>query len=489
MSINRTDEYLKALVIELIKMPKEAEWLEFKHNNSNPEEIGEQVSALANSATLCDQPYAYLIWGIEDQTHKIIGTTFSYLTAKKGNEELENWLLRLLEPKQDLKFSQITIEDKSIVILEIPRTYSHPVSFQGQEFIKVGSYSKNLKNFPEKEKKLWSILNKTSFEKEVAAQNVSEDEVLKLLDYPAYFELLDEPLPSRENILEVLAADSLISRSEINKWNILNLGAILFAKNINDFKTLKRKSLRVILYKGDDRTETIREIDSSQGYAKAFDASISVINNLLPTSEVIGEAFRRNVHTYPELAIRELIANAIIHQDFTISGAGPMVEIFNERIEISNPGAPLMDSNRLLDWPPRSRNEQLASFMRRIGICEERGSGIDKVVKQTEVHHLPAPIFETIDDNTRVILFAQRPFSRMSKEDRLRACYLHACLRYVSRNFMTNASLRERLGIEAKNSAMVSRIIKDAVQAGLIRLYGPETPSKKFSKYVPTWVK
>ena len=115
-----------------------------------------------------------------------------------------------------------------------------------------------------------------------------------------------------------------------------------------------------------------------------------------------------------------------------------MVEIFQDRMEITNPGRPLVSTNSFLDTPPRSRNEALASFLRRVGICEERGSGVDKVVFQTEFYQLPAPIFETTEDATRAVLFAHKSFKDMARDDRVRACYLHACLRYVERNPMTN---------------------------------------------------
>jgi predicted HTH transcriptional regulator len=189
---------------------------------------------------------------------------------------------------------------------------------------------------------------------------------------------------------------------------------------------------------------------------------------------------------YPEPAIRELVANALIHQDFAITGAGPMIEIFEDRMEVTNPGHPLVSTDRFLDTPPRSRNESLASFMRRAGICEERGSGIDKVVFQTEYYQLPAPIFETWDDSTHTVLFAHKALKDMGREDRVRACYLHACLRYVERNPMTNSSLRERFGIEEHNSAIASRIIRDAMEDGAIKPYDPEQ-GKKYAKYLPRW--
>ena len=163
-----------------------------------------------------------------------------------------------------------------------------------------------------------------------------------------------------------------------------------------------------------------------------------------------------------------------------------MIEIFSDRMEITNPGLPLVKTERFLDTPPRSRNEVLASFMRRVGICEERGSGIDKVVFQTEFYQLPAPIFETAEGSTRAVLFAHKSRKDMDRADRSRACYLHACLRYVERNPMTNSSLRERFGIAEKNSAMASRIIREAMEDNLVKPYD-QGQGKKYAKYLPNW--
>lgn len=137
---------------------------------------------------------------------------------------------------------------------------------------------------------------------------------------------------------------------------------------------------------------------------------------------------------YPDLAVRELVANALIHQDFSITGMGPTVEVFADRMEITNPGVPLVSTARFLDSPPRSRNESLASFMRLVGICEERVSGVDKVVFETEFYQLPAPRFETEGHATRVMLFAHRALKDMDRNDRIHACYMHACLRCVEQD-------------------------------------------------------
>lgn len=249
---------------------------------------------------------------------------------------------------------------------------------------------------------------------------------------------------------------------------------------------LKRKTVRVILYKGKGRIEPIREVEINKGYAISFESLIDHILNLVPRNEVIGKALRQEVPMFPELAVRELIANAVIHQDFHITGTGVMIEIFTDRIEITNPGLPLVKTDRFLDSPPKSRNEALASFLRRVGVCEERGSGVDTVVFQTELYQLPAPIFEVTDEHTRTILFAHKKLKEMDKEDRVRAAYLHACLKYVQRDFMTNTSLRQRFGIDEKNSATASRIIKDALETKRIKPYD-DSASRKYKKYVPHW--
>lgn len=489
MTVDRPVEYIVGLIHELLNLPKETGWVEFKHNNDNPDEIGEYISALSNSATLLGKVNAYMVWGIDSQSHAVLGTTFRPATCKVGNEELENWLLHLLAPKINFRFHEVSIEDKPVVLLEIGAAYRHPVQFKTIEFIRVGSYKKKLKDHPERESELWRIFDKTPFEREIAAENMASDDVLRLLDYPAYFDLLKLPLPaSRDGILGGLQADELIVQGKGGKWNISNLGAMLFAKKLTDFRTLRRKAIRVILYKGENKVETVREQEGGKGYASGFEGLISYIVGLLPENEVIGQALRRKMPMFPDLAIRELVANAIIHQDFHVTGTGPMIEIFASRMEITSPGLPLVKVDRFLDSPPKSRNEALASFMRRVGVCEERGSGIDKVVFETEFYQLPAPVFETTAEHTRAVLFAHRELKEMDKEDRIRACYLHACLRYVQRDFMTNTTLRERFGISEKNSAMASRIIKDTLTADRIRLYDDSVGSKA-KKYLPWWTK
>jgi len=481
--------YDETLVKELARLPQEAEWVEFKHNNHQPKMIGEYLSALANSAALLGKKNAYLVWGIDNESHEFLGTHFDPHQEKVGNEELENWLLRLLSPKINFEFRKVQVEGKNMVLLEITTTQKQPVQFEGGEYIRVGSYKKKLKDFPEKERELWRVFDQEPFESQLAVDNLTLQEAVGLLDYPAFFELMNLPLPSGiEGIGEQLQKETLIIQNDAGYWGVTHLGAMLIARSLSAFPNLKRKALRVIIYQGNNKLETLKEQEGDKGYASGFEGLIQFINSQLPANEVIGQALRKDIPMFPELAIRELVANAIIHQDFTQTGNGPMVEIFENRMEITNPGTPFVEPDRLLDAPPRSRNEAFASMMRRFRICEERGSGIDKVVIQTEVFQLPPPLFEVTHDSMRSTLFCHKEMKHMDKREKVHATYLHSVLRYLDKSPMTNASLRERFQINEKNSATVSRIIRDALESEAIKPYDPEQ-SRKHAKYLPFWAR
>ena len=390
-----TQAELSDLLLSLAQLPRETEWVEFKVNDADPAEIGEYLSALSNSAALHQKDAAYIVWGVEDGTHKLVGTSFQPRTAKVGNEELENWLTRGLSPQLDFNIHEFIHNERPMVLFQIAPCRHQPVRFKDAEFIRIGTCKKRLKDHPEKERALWAQLTRIPFEKELAASDLHEDEVLTKIDYPAFFELSAQPLPpDKSGIIDRLEKERLIQRRHGSRWNVLGLGAILFAKKLTDFELVARKAVRVVVYKGRDRTQAMKEQVGIKGYAAGFQRLIAYVNDQLPTNEQIGAALRTAVKVYPELAIRELIANALIHQDLTVKGDGPIVEIFTDRIEITNPGKPLISTLRFIDEPPQSRNEALAAFMRRMNVCEERGSGIDKVIFQVELFQLPAPDFQ-----------------------------------------------------------------------------------------------
>ncbi|NUO00804.1 MAG: putative DNA binding domain-containing protein [Saprospiraceae bacterium] len=481
-----TIQELHTLVARLLSAQKENEFIEFKESNFNKEMIGERISALANGASLLSQPYGYLLFGIEDVSRQVVGTSFKPSNEKVGNEELEHWLTQRLSPKVDYRIYEFDYQGKPLVLFHIPAAYDQPISFQHTPFIRVGSLTRKLKDFPEKERKLWQR-PAAEFEKEVALSRVSAADVVALLDTQSVFDLLLKiPYPTtRAGVIEKLAAEKLIIRSN-GHYDITNLGALLFAKKMNSFDTISRKAVRVVQYEGINKLKTLKDQTGSKGYANGFEGLMQYISGLLPSNEVIGMALRKEIQMYPPLAVRELVVNALIHQDFRERGTGVLVEIYSDRIEINNPGNPMINPDRFID-EFQSRNETLAAIMRRIGLCEEVGSGIDKVILNAEVWQLPAPDFQVKETHTKAILYAHRSLRDMNKADKVRACYQHCALQYVTKSRMTNQSLRKRFDIDEQNYSIASRIIRDTMKENLIKLEDPDNKSKKLMSYIPFW--
>ncbi|MBR5332034.1 MAG: putative DNA binding domain-containing protein [Muribaculaceae bacterium] len=479
------EQRLCVLLKQLVALPKENEWVEFKHNFHTEDEIGERISAIANSACIDNRAYGYLIFGVDDESHEILGTTFKPSQKKIGNNELENWLIQNLTPRIDFRIYEFKCDGKDISLFEIPAAENEPVDYKKVPYIRVGSITRKLSDFPSKERKIWNNI-KYNFETYTAIDGCSSADIIRLLDTQSYFDMLGLPYPTNQDgVIERLIIDGLVIKKE-GSYSITNLGGILFAKNLHDFKSLERKIVRVVQYSGNNKIKTILDEEFTQGYAVGFTSLVKFINDLLPRNEVIGDSLREEVRMYPQLAIRELVANSIIHQDFSVSGTATLIEIYNDRIEFSNPGKPLIDPIRFID-EYRSRNEKLASLMRRMKVCEEKGSGIDKVIFQCEFYQLPAPYFVSSDVHTKVILYAYKQLREMDRNDKIRAVYQHACLKWVSNDFMSNQSLRERFNIDDKNYSMASRLIKDALLAGVIKEVDTDNKSKKYKRYLPYW--
>jgi predicted HTH transcriptional regulator len=171
------------------------------------------------------------------------------------------------------------------------------VAFAGQESVRVGSHTKQLKDTA-LEPQLWRIFDTTPFEQGVALSDMTDEAVIRLLDCASYFDGVDRPSPTTQ------------------------LGRL---------EALARKVVRVIHYNGNSRIESANEQLVDKGYASGFEELISIILAIVPVNEALVSAIRTSVPMYPPMAIRELIANALIHQDFSVTGAGPTVEIFQNR--------------------------------------------------------------------------------------------------------------------------------------------------------------
>ena len=392
MAANRDTRYLRGLLQEL-RSSHEAEWVEFKVNNEKPALIGKYVSALANAAALAGKAHGYVAWGIEDETRALVGTSFSPRTARKGNEALETWLSRLLEPQVAFRFHELAMDGKRFVLLEVDGAAHRPVAFQGTEFIRVGSAKRKLKDFPEKERALWGTFSRIRFEEGVAAERLGGEDVLLELDYPAYFDLLGQPVADgRDATLEALERDGLIVPCDAGGFNVTNLGATLLA------------------------------------------------SGQLSASAAQGAAHHR---------------------------------IPRQR--------PPRDAARTRGDEGICRRLRRVDGLPRCAVADARG-------ERARVSAIHAGV--SAAGCTRAVLFGRKPLAAMDRPERVRACYLHACLKHVNREFLTNASLRKRFDINAATSAsaasMASRYIREAVEAGYIKPLDEQAGRRRMS-YAPFW--
>ncbi len=369
-----------SLLKRLLQETSESAWLEFKVGNFDPHEIGKYVSALANAAILAGKDRAFLVFGVEDKTKLPVGTTVQLKQIKVGGENFHNWLSRMIEPRLQIDLEDFEFEGKQFSIVSVEPSYERPVRFSGAEFIRIGENRKRLSEFPEHERSLWMATGRRRFESAIAASNIAIEDIFEKLDPTPLFDLADEPRTN--NVLEIIRKMQnygfLMDNME-GQYDITNLGAILLARDLKLFPSISGKSVRIVRYLGRDKSRSDYEQEGKKGYAVGFSGMIQFLLERLPKEEKYISGVRRMVPIYPETAIRELIANALIHQDFTVSGAGPVVEIYDNRVKITNPGNSLINPDRMLD-ERRSRNEQLASIMRAFGLCEERGGGLDKTL-------------------------------------------------------------------------------------------------------------
>ncbi len=458
--------------------PAENEHLEFKEAKQtfSREKVFDYCCAIANEGG------GHLVLGVSAQHPRQIVGTAAFPTADSLNsiklDILNKFNIRV-------EIHELQHEQGRILDFDIPgRPVGSPLDVDGKFWMRAGE---SLVPMTADQLKKIVLEGAIPWYEEIALSSVPPDQVLELLDTDSIFELLKFPKASNSvQICERLVSISFLKRIG-GGYHITKLGAILGATRLSDFEDeISAKKPRFILYSGNSKMETIKEFDLESGLAVGFEEFVNVIIEASPQNRLIEEIIRKETKTFPLICIRELVANSFVHQDFTVRGARVMVEMYVDRLEISNPGLPEIRVERFIDdW--NSRNEVVADLLRRMGICEEKGSGVDKVITTAELLQLPAPEFGTGASRTFSILFAPRKFSEMSKDDRIRACYQHCVLKHVMRLSMTNQSLRERFGLDDNQSGVVSDIISAAKAEGLIGQAPGSTNSTRHARYVPFW--
>ena len=460
---------------ELLTVRSENEHLEFKkaENHYDFEELVGYCVALANEGG------GRIVLGVTDKPpRKVVGTAAFNVPERTVAGIHERLHLKIT-------FHEVSHDDGRVLVFNVPsRPTGQPVHYKGRYLMRAGEELVAMS--PDELKRIFSE-GQPSWLEEIAKEGVSPDEVVSLLDTQTYFDLLKVPYPTtRDAVIERLKGEGFISYVA-GGWSITNLAAILLAKRLDAFtQAVARKAARFVVYDGVNKTKTKTDMPGTRGYAVGFESLVDFVHSAAPKNEYLEVAIREEVKMFPKQALRELIANALVHQDFATSGTSVMIEMYDDRIEVSNPGTPAISPTRFID-EYRSRNERLADVMRRLGICEEKGSGIDKVVSAAEVFQLPAPDFRVGEIRTNSIMFSHQDFADMSKADRVRACYQHCVLQYLSAKRMSNQSLRERFGLPESKSATVSLVLGAAKDDGLIKLDESDSTSTRYARYLPFW--
>ncbi len=322
----------------------------------------------------------------------------------------------------------------------------------------------------------------------IAKANLSSNEVEQCLSLTTYFDALGIPAPGTiEEKLQHGLKDGLVVRQDDGLFAITTVGALLFAKDLNDFPSVSRKAIRIAVYDGITRQKIAQTRDYPSGYALACTRAFDFLDGALPHAEPVGSnGVRHMVEAFPTRIVRELLVNALIHQDLSLRGMGVICEVFDNRIEISNPGTLLIDKNRIIDMMPRSRNERLSTLFRRMRLCEELGLGWDLVVQLSEQYQLPVPEITQYPDSTRVTIYSHVDFFALTKAQKLWSCYSHSTKMLLEGKSATNASFRERFGLDKKSASTVSRLFAEAVKAELIKPK-EEAVGSRAKSYVPFW--
>lgn len=454
--------------------PSERQCLEFKEAKTqlDNQRLYDYCVALANEGG------GYLVLGVGDKPPRpVVGTS-----AFNDPVAMEKKLFEVLGFRVDVE--DVAHPEGRVVVFHVP---ARP---KGSAYHRDGRYLMRSGNslVAMSEDRLRQIFaeGRPDWLEESSRIGLDAQQIIELLDTQPYFELIKLPYPTTQHsVLDRLLGERFIDEVA-GGYSIRRLGALLLAKRLTDFPDLARKAPRVVVYLGKSKLETRIDQTGVKGYAVGFQGLVRFVMEQLPQNEVIEDALRREVKLVPEIAIRELVANALIHQDFSMRGASVMVEVYEDRVEFSNPGEPIVPLDRFIDGY-QSRNERLADLMRRMGICEEKGSGIDRVVHAAEAFQLPAPDLRVVSHRTVATIFGPKPFDAMDREERVRACYQHCVLKWVMNERMTNQSLRERFHLPESKNVIVSQVISATIEVDRIKLDERVGGSRRYARYLPFW--
>ena len=356
------------LIKSLIALPHEYEWLDFKESWFSKDEIGEYISAISNGAALCGREFGYIVWGIHNSTHEIIGTTVNF-DKDVNHEPYKHYLARNLKPSVAFDVENVQIDGKRLVLLSVPAAKSVPTKFLSQAFIRIGSSKEKLSKFPEWEIRLLNILSNgiptiVSMAAPDYAQKLTFEKLF--MYYGAKGVALRKETFKKS--LRLLTADG--------RYNIM----ALLLSDANDIP------IRVSVFSGKSKADTLFSVkeygNSCILYAMDKILEYGDAINIIQADERGRISERKDVPLFDYEAFHEAILNAFIHNKWLGMNA-PMISVFTDRIEIlSHGGLGLeQDLEGFYKGVSIPVNEILASIFLQLRLSERSGRGVPKIVE------------------------------------------------------------------------------------------------------------
>ncbi|MCD8120471.1 MAG: putative DNA binding domain-containing protein [Lachnospiraceae bacterium] len=353
-------------IYELLSYVSEKEWFEFKENWYHADELGQYISALSNSAAIVGKSYAYFVWGVNDKSHEIVGTTFNF-DQDVNHEPLKHYLARQLKPDINFMFEEVTMEGKRVVLLTIPAAKTVPTSYAWERYIRIGSSKENIKKYPERESWLFYVLGHgvpTIENTPAEYQDLTFD---KLLIYYYTKNLKLNPDTFKKNL-------SLYT--EDGRYNMM-------AQLLSDDSHM---NIRIALFAGKtkaDRLIAVREF-GNQCLLYSLDDVLRYgdILNIMQADERDRIVERKEVPLFDNDAFREAVINAFAHNKW-VSGLEPMISVFSDRIEILSRGslAPEQTMEGFFAGESVPVNRKLSEILLQLHISEKTGRGVPKIIQ------------------------------------------------------------------------------------------------------------
>ena len=383
-----------ALIDRLRALPTETEWIEFKKDHYEPQMLGEYLSALANAACLAGQPRGYLVFGIDNETHEVVGTRFDpYAVKGKGNQDLLPWLAAGLRPNTGFETHLVEHPGGRVVLFEVGPAHDQPVSFYGTAFIRVGTSKTELSKHPEKARAIWTRGRDWS-------GDVCETATPADLDPEAVTKAREQFVVKHPGQASDLAGWDDVTF--LNKAKVLKQGAVTNAALLllgrAESATLLSPAVAKISWVLKDADN--RELDYEHfgpPFLLAGDRLQRRIRNLIVRALPSGTLFPQEITQYDPWVIREALHNCIAHQDYGLHGRIVVVE-FPDRVLLTNVGDFLPGDVETVirqDAPqPIYRNPFLADAMVELNLIDTQGGGIKRMFETQRRRSFPLPDYD-----------------------------------------------------------------------------------------------